>query len=40
MRIALALCVVFAFCEVRAQTNVWQPSAGHTQMPVLAKRTP
>jgi acetyl esterase/lipase len=30
----LALSVVFAFGELRAQTNVWQPSPGHTQVPI------
>ncbi len=30
----LALCTVFALGEVRAQTNVWQPSPGHTEVPI------
>ena len=29
-----ALGVVFAFGELRAQTNVWQPSPEHTQVPI------
>jgi hypothetical protein len=26
--------VVFAFCALSAQTPAWQPSAGHTQIPL------
>ncbi|QNI33109.1 alpha/beta hydrolase [Alloacidobacterium dinghuense] len=29
-----ALCVVFASANLGAQTSVWQPSAGHTQLPI------
>jgi hypothetical protein len=29
-----ALCVMFAFGDLSAQTNVWQPSPGHTQLPI------
>jgi acetyl esterase/lipase len=29
-----AFCVVLAFGDLRAQTNVWQPSAGHKQIPI------
>ena len=29
-----ALCAVFASGYLRAQTNVWQPSRGHTQIPI------
>jgi len=29
-----AFCVVFAFVDLRAQTNVWQPSQGHKQIPI------
>lgn len=36
----LALCVVFAFGELRAQTNVWQPSTGHTQVPIWPGAVP
>jgi acetyl esterase/lipase len=31
---ALALCLVFAVGGLRAQTAVWQPSLGHTQIPI------
>jgi acetyl esterase/lipase len=30
----LALCVVFASRDLKAQTTVWQPSPGHTQVPI------
>src|ERR1700757_34100 len=30
----LTFCIVFAFVELSAQTNVWQPSPGHTQIPI------
>ena len=36
----LALCAVFAFGEVRAQTNVWQPSPGHTQVAIWPGAAP
>jgi len=36
----LALCAVFAFGEVRAQTYVWQPSPGHTQLPIWPGAAP
>jgi acetyl esterase/lipase len=29
-----ALSIVFTFSTVNAQTNVWQPSLGHTQIPI------
>jgi acetyl esterase/lipase len=29
-----ALCILFAFGRLHAQTVVWQPSAGHAQMPI------
>ena len=35
-----ALCVVFAFDDLRAQTNVWQPSLGHTQIPIWPGEVP
>jgi len=35
-----ALGVVFAFGELRAQTNVWQPSPGHTQVPIWPGTAP
>lgn len=40
MRIAVALCAAFAFCHVHAQTNVWQPSPGDTQIPIWPKEPP
>ena len=30
----IALCVVFAFGGLSAQTPAWQPSPGHTQVPI------
>ena len=27
-----AFCVVFAFGDLRAETNVWEPSPGHMQI--------
>src|ERR1039457_1682226 len=35
-----ALCVVFAFGGLSAQTNVWQPSPGHTQVPIWPGAVP
>ena len=35
-----ALCVVFAFSDLRAQTNVWQPSPGHRQIPIWPGAAP
>ena len=35
-----ALCVVFAFGRLSAQTNVWQPSPGHTQVPIWSGAVP
>jgi acetyl esterase/lipase/GNAT superfamily N-acetyltransferase len=35
-----ALCVVFAFGDLRAQTNVWQQSPGHTQIPIWPGAAP
>lgn len=32
--LVFTLCVVFAFGSLGAQTNVWQPSPGHTQVPI------
>jgi acetyl esterase/lipase len=34
------LCVVFAICHLSAQTNVWQPSPGHTQIPIWPGAAP
>lgn len=33
-RLLGTLCVAFAFGILHAQTNVWQPSPGHTQIPI------
>lgn len=33
-RLIIALCIVFAFGSLHAQTNVWQPSPGHMQVPI------
>ena len=35
-----ALCVVFAFGGLSAQTAVWQPSPGHTQVPIWPGAVP
>jgi hypothetical protein len=35
-----ALWVVFAFGDLRAQTNVWQPSVGHVQIPIWPGTAP
>ncbi len=35
-----ALCVVFACGDLRAQTPVWQPSPGHTQVPIWPGAVP
>ena len=35
-----ALCVVFAFGAVSAQQTTWQPSPGHTQVPIWPGRVP
>src|SRR5579859_7372946 len=36
----LALCVVFAFGGLSAQTDGWQPSPGHTQLPIWPRAVP
>jgi acetyl esterase/lipase len=33
-------CVLFTFGGLRAQTNVWQPSPGHTQVPIWPGAVP
>ena len=38
--LVFALCVVFAFSGVRAQTAAWQPSAGHTQVAIWPGAAP
>jgi len=35
-----ALCVAFACDRLNAQTNVWQPSPGHTQVPIWPGAVP
>lgn len=35
-----ALCVVFSFGGLSAQKPVWQPSPGHTQVPIWPGRVP
>ena len=35
-----ALCVVFVCGSLGAQTNVWQPSPGHTQLPIWPGAVP
>jgi len=39
-RLIFALCVVFAFGSVSAQTPAWQPSPGHTQVPIWPGAVP
>src|SRR3954469_10082425 len=36
----VALWVVFAFGQLNAQTNVWRPSPGHTQIPIWPGAAP
>jgi acetyl esterase/lipase len=36
----VTLCVVFAFGGVSAQTSAWQPSPGHTQVPIWPGAVP
>ena len=36
----LSLSVAFAFCGLSAQTAVWQPSPGHTQVPIWPGAAP
>ena len=36
----LALSILFAFCGLSAQTAVWEPSAGHTQVPLWPGTVP
>jgi acetyl esterase/lipase len=36
----LALCTVFAFGGMSAQQTTWQPSPGHTQLPIWPGRVP
>ena len=39
-RMMFALCFVFAFDDVSAQKPVWQPSPGHTQIPIWPGAAP
>jgi acetyl esterase/lipase len=36
----LAFCVIFAVGRISAQTNVWKPSPGHTQVPIWPGAVP
>src|SRR5947209_305811 len=36
----VVLCVVFGFCGLSAQTSAWQPSPGHTQVPIWPGAVP
>jgi acetyl esterase/lipase len=36
----LALCAAFSFASVYAQTSAWQPSPGHTQIPIWPAEPP
>lgn len=38
--VTFALCVVFSFSSLRAQTPVWQPSPGHAQIPIWPGKPP
>jgi|SRR5208283_255450 len=38
--LVFALCVVFAFGGLRAQQTTWQPSPGHTQVPIWPEAVP
>ena len=44
MRVAISLpfilCIVFAFADPNAHTDAWQPSPGHTQIPIWPKEPP
>src|SRR2546423_665474 len=39
-KILFVTCIVFACGRLSAQTNVWQPSPGHTQVPVWPGAVP
>jgi acetyl esterase/lipase len=38
--LAFAVCFVFAFCSQSPQTTSWQPSPGHTQVPIWPGAAP
>jgi acetyl esterase/lipase len=40
MHLILVLCVAFAYVGVNAQQRVWQPSPGHTQIPIWPGAAP
>lgn len=35
-----AICIVIAFYTMSTQANVWQPSPGHTQVPIWPSASP
>ena len=39
-KILFVTCIVFACGSLSAQTNVWQPSPGHTQVPIWPGAVP
>src|ERR1044072_1460611 len=39
-RVICALCLAYAFSGAGAQTNVWKPSPGHTQVLIWPKEPP
>src|SRR5450432_382795 len=39
-RVIFALCIVFAFGNLSAQTPAWQPSPGHTQVSIWPGAVP
>lgn len=38
--LTFALCIVLAFCELGVQAGGWQPSPGHTQIPIWPGKAP
>jgi hypothetical protein len=38
--VLLAFCVAFSFGDLSAQKSVWQPSPGHTQVPIWPGAVP
>jgi len=39
-RLVFVICIAFACGGLSAQTNVWQPSPGHTQLPIWPGAVP
>lgn len=39
-RLLISACVLLAFCGLRAPTPAWQPSPGHTQVPIWPDAVP